>query len=110
MIVPLTTEIYRAFTGQSPLYTIQGLASITDGEARMIGCMVFRPDGTCLCLDVKEGFNKRDLIRGWRIVKSWLHEGKNYYAQVDDKLVTSPGLLAHFGFAHAHDDIYVLRG
>jgi hypothetical protein len=110
MIKPLTPSIYLKFNNEPPPATIKGVASVRDGEVYAV-CGVSLISGEYFIIfGVKTGFDKRDIIKGWRSLKKTLDTRKTYYAIIDRDLETAPSLLKHFNFTHVVDDLYVYGG
>jgi hypothetical protein len=49
------------------------------------------------------------LLKGWKVFKKMI-EGKTCFTQRDMDKPTSERFLAHFGFTHYSDDLYIWHG
>ena len=110
MIVPLTNNIYREFSGGPPPATVKGLALVKDGDVCAVCATTFIAGTNFIIFSVKTGFTKRDIIKGWAAFSKTLDDRKTYYAIIDRAIDTSHGLLNHFNFAYIGDDIYEYKG
>lgn len=110
-VVLLTQEIYTAFKGLPPPFTIRGVA-VADGEQVYGICGVMQTQGVSFVIcEIKEDVPKRLIILAWRYFKErFMHENTLYYALIDKSLSTAPGFLRHFGFQHLTRDIYIYGG
>ena len=110
MIKPLTSSIYNKFNDGPPPATIKGMALVEGDEVFAVGGTSFIGGQNFIFFGVKDGFNKRGIIKGWRAIRDTLDETKTYYAIIDRELDTAHDLLTHFNFEYLFDDIYVYKG
>ena len=110
MIEMLTGSLYHKFSGGSPPATIKGVASTEGDEVYAVCGTTFIAGANFIIFGAKQGFSKRDIIKGWNTLKKTLDANKTYYAVIDRELDTAHGMLNHFNFAYIGEDIYQYRG
>lgn len=89
---------------------MKGLALVQNNiPVAMLAISVIDGSNFIVC-NVKPEASKKMLIVGWEIFKDqFMTTGTSYYAIQDDEIATSKGFIAHFGFRHLKENIYIFR-
>lgn len=111
-VKPLTRELFRAFHGEDPKYSIKGFAWLEDGEVFAVCCISQTLAETLLLFDANRDLSdfrmRRVVLQGWQTVKTLFHG--TVYSVVDGDKPTAERLHRHLGFEPWEDDIYIYRG